>query len=551
MTPQTRKELGELINSQLDDSISDDDRRRLADLLRDDREAQRYYVENCQVHSMLAWEHGVLSETPFESATSAPSPTGNQQTVKSSAQRWQLCALAATVLFLATFVWSVYQASISKKSPTQPQLTTIEPNSTSIPWSERTVFGLFSKGRGAQLLVSDLLLDLNQGDALRNGRYELSEGFAEITFDNDVEVVIESPADFEIVSDMKMVMHRGRISAIVSPAGEGFSVETPSIELTDFGTEFAVEVTPDRASEVHVFSGEVKVTPKLAREGMERLQLVSNQATRVRQTSGIPEGIDIDLDRFLRRLNETPRQDIGYEQMMNELQPVMFFQMAPTLDGVSLSDQGSNHSAGILLKDRMVQAPFKPGRIGSSLYLGGPGTGAYAKVPNYQPITTGAITVCAWVKAESRPHWAAIAKQWSIEFDEQDLPSGLGGQFHFGLHEFAGGLEVQVRDRDKNVIKLREQEPLPLGQWQHVAFVADGQQLRLYRNGQEIASTECVGLATDGPQSLGIGAKLSPDCTQPDPQNPGYWHGRIDELAIFDRALSQEELTRLYENVPH
>lgn len=548
MTPHDREELGEIINALLDEGLSDESRRRLETLLRDDPAAQRYYVEQCQLHSILAWEHGVLTATPFESAT-LTAALHDETAVKSSLYLWQLCALAATVLFLATFAWSVYLISRSDQ-PAAEQLTTAQPLAPSVPWNERTAFGSFSKGRGAQLSVPGLLLNLRQGDLLRSGRYLLSEGFAEITFNNDVEVLVESPAEFDIVSDMKMVMRRGRISTIVSPQGEGFSVETPSIELTDFGTEFALEVSPDLTSEVHVFSGEVKVTPKLAHKGTELLQLVTNQATRVRQKSGIPEGIDIDLDRFVRRLNESTPRDSGYEEMMRDLAPTHFFQMAPTTDGVTLSDHGSRMSDAVLLTQGMDQPPFKPGRVGSSLYLGGPGALAYAKVPNYQPVATDQITVCAWVKAESRPAWAAIAKHWSIEFDEFDQPSGLGGQFHFGLHEFVGSLEVQVRDRNKQVVKLREQQPLPLGEWQHVAFVVDGSRLRLYRNGVEIDSAACAGLATDGPKSMGIGAKLSPDCTATDPRNPGYWHGRIDELAIFDRGLTPAELKQLSETAP-
>ncbi|PQO46874.1 LamG-like jellyroll fold domain-containing protein [Blastopirellula marina] len=549
MTPQEREELGALISSLLDESLTADDRQRIEELLQDDPAAQQYYVEQCQLHSILAWEHGVLTSTPFESAT-LTAAMNDETSAKSSIYLWQLCALAATILFLATFAWSVYLASTAEQQEGPPPVAQVEPPAPTVPWNERTSFGEFSKGRGAQLSVPELLLDLQQGDLLRSGRYLLTEGFAEITFNNDVEVVVESPAEFDIVSDMKLVMRRGRISTIVSPEGKGFTVETPSIELTDFGTEFAVEVSSDRTSEVHVFSGEVEVTPKLAYKGMERLELITNQATRVRQMSGIPEGIDIDHDRFVRRLNESTPQDSGYEQMMRELAPTQFFQMAPTPDGITLTDHGSRKSDAVLLTQGMDQPPFKPGRVGSSLYLGGPGALAYAKVPNYQPIDTGEITVCAWVKAESRPAWAAIAKHWSIEFDLQGEPSGLGGQFHFGLHEFLGDLEVQVRDRNQEVVALRELQPLPLGQWQHVAFVVDGSHLRLYRNGVEIDSAKCDGLATDGPKSMGIGAKLSPDCTETDPRNPGYWQGRIDELAIFDRALTPAELTRLSETAP-
>ncbi|GAA4437027.1 LamG-like jellyroll fold domain-containing protein [Bremerella cremea] len=554
MDSQKQQELTELINLLLDDHLSDSQRDRLSELLRDDREAQQLYAEYCQAHAMLAWEHGVLPEVDFDPMLSERLPT-EQSTSRLQALRWwQRFALAASVLCMLTLGSSIYlalrqQAPVAQVEPSTPDVPeAIQP--PRVPWSERTIFATFVTGRGARLFAEDLPTNLRQGDSLRSGHYRLSDGFAEVKFRNNVEVLIESPADFEIVSDMKMIMHRGRLSASVSPEGIGFSVETPSIDLTDFGTEFAVDVLPNQTSEVHVFSGEVKVAPKLAPVDQERVQLNANQATRVLGTSGIPEGIDIAMDRFFRHLNETPEGDEAYQQLITNLDPVSLYRMAPSVDGVILADQGPNHSDGILLADHMINPPFKPGRIGSSLYLEGPYAGAYAKVPRYVPVEKGAITVCAWVKANSRPRWAAIAKHWSIEFDENNSPYGIGGQFHFGLHDYTGDLEVQVRDKDANVIKLREYQPLPLGQWQHVAFVADGQNVRLYRNAVEVASARCDGLATNGPPSMAIGAKLSHDCSQPDDRNPGYWHGRIDELAIFDRALTPDELSQLFENVP-
>lgn len=50
-----------------------------------------------------------------------------------------------------------------------------------------------------------------------------------------------------------------------------------------------------------------------------------------------------------------------------------------------------------------------PGKIGAGLRLGGPTTRSYAFVPEF-PLAPVAITVCAWVRAESRPRWARRAR---------------------------------------------------------------------------------------------------------------------------------------------
>ena len=94
---------------------------------------------------------------------------------------------------------------------------------------------------------------------------------------------------------------------------------------------------------------------------------------------------------------------------------------------------------------------------------------------------------------------------------------------------------------------MRATEPLPLGEWQLGAFTLDGTTLRLYRNGAEVAAAPCDGLATVAPAALGVGVKLDATGLQPDIAAPGFWTGRIDELALFHRALTPEQLRKLYQ----
>ena len=85
--------------------------------------------------------------------------------------------------------------------------------------------------------------------------------------------------------------------------------------------------------------------------------------------------------------------------------------------------------------------------------------------------------------------------------------------------------------------------------WQHVALVADGTRLHLYRNGTQVASGACAGLLFPPPVvALCIGSRTTnAQGTDADPPVPGhhYWQGRIDELAIFNDALSAEQIQSL------
>ncbi|TWU31795.1 LamG-like jellyroll fold domain-containing protein [Novipirellula artificiosorum] len=551
MKEEKRDELLKLLELHFDKSAGPESRRRLADLVIDDTEAQTFYVEQCQLHAMLAWEHGVMPEVTFAEETAS---TGNSRAFTDrmeSAARWRRIAIAACILLFSSLIWTLSDRLMTHDHRNQP-LARNESLKVSavVAWSQRDRVGMIAQSMGARLSVPEVEVSLHKGDIARTGIYVLTSGLVELNFDRGIEVIIESPARFEIESEMRMVLHRGSVSAKVSPAGEGFAIDTPSVSVVDFGTEFGIEVLDDRSSEVHVFDGEVDVRPLRAPPNTDAVRLRSDQATRVDETGVIPQGIDIDHDRFIRDLNEPNTSDKRYAQIVRSLGPAVFLRMGVANDGKTLRGLGANQSTGVIESGGMTQPPFASGRVGGSLRFGGPQRRAYAWINDYPKTTTGQLSVCAWVRAESRTRWAAIAKHWAVELvNNGQENTGLGGQFHFGLYDDDGDLEVQVRDQHGDIVGLREREPLPLHRWQHVAFVADGETLTLYRNGKPVASTACEGIAIDGPTRLGIAAKLDPSGQGPDTRNPGFWQGRIDELAIFDQALTESQLSELFNSV--
>lgn len=91
------------------------------------------------------------------------------------------------------------------------------------------------------------------------GPMVLKEGFAKLTFKQGAEVILQAPCAFDLASENKMVLHHGMVTAQVPKQAHGFAIKTPQSTVTDFGTEFGVQVQASAASEVHVFDGLVKV----------------------------------------------------------------------------------------------------------------------------------------------------------------------------------------------------------------------------------------------------------------------------------------------------
>ncbi|NQV27927.1 MAG: hypothetical protein HQ518_26550 [Rhodopirellula sp.] len=77
---------------------------------------------------------------------------------------------------------------------------------------------------------------------------------------------------------------------------------------------------------------------------------------------------------------------------------------------------------------------------------------------------------------------------------------------------------------------------IPRWQWQHVAFVRRGRSVTVYLNGEKEIETEADGAFPAGFHHLYLGGRSD---------NDSNWEGRLDEIAIFDRALTSKEVSSL------
>jgi hypothetical protein len=80
----------------------------------------------------------------------------------------------------------------------------------------------------------------------------------QIDFFCGASVVLEGPAKLEVTSAWGATCHEGNLRAVVPPAARGFKILTAQGEIEDLGTEFSVSVK-DNQSRVHVLDGKVLV----------------------------------------------------------------------------------------------------------------------------------------------------------------------------------------------------------------------------------------------------------------------------------------------------
>jgi len=165
------------------------------------------------------------------------------------------------------------------------------------------------------------------------------------------------------------------------------------------------------------------------------------------------------------------------------------------------------------------------GIAGEALALDGKGD--CLDLPRGRLESRGAISVSLWVRpGHVRNLYAAIfSKEEAAGYGLSRNPRGY---FYFTLR--SGGAYHSAAAR----------ELARFGEWYHLAGVWNGSSVRLYVNGELQNESPTPG----GHRVSGVAASLG---SNPGRRRSGYFTGALDEVAVFSRALSPEEVGMLHE----
>jgi len=130
----------------------------------------------------------------------------------------------------------------------------------------------------------------------------LLQGVARIQMDDGVELVVESPAKFELATSSELRMDYGRMYAYVSEIGRGFTVTTPNSRIVDLGTEFGVEANGNGQTDLHVFQGKTYLVAGTKQNAKTVETLDAGQARGV-QGNGMVRNLGLKADEFIRSFN--------------------------------------------------------------------------------------------------------------------------------------------------------------------------------------------------------------------------------------------------------
>lgn len=179
-----------------------------------------------------------------------------------------------------------------------------------------------------------------------------------------------------------------------------------------------------------------------------------------------------------------------------------------------------------------------PGKVGDAFTVSGSGTD-YFRIPDDPALEPAAITVDAWVRAgpgSPGTHLYVVAKGVEDCFSSSyALYTGPSG----GLVFYVGAPSQIV---NHPILSPAAGSQIWDGEWHHVAGTYDGSHVRLYVDGAEIGNGSqtnlAIGYGMPTHDDLLIG-QVGGTCSLP-------FNGDIDEVEIFDRALSPAEIQAIH-----
>ena len=134
----------------------------------------------------------------------------------------------------------------------------------------------------------------------------LREGLVTLEFDTHARVVIESPAEFQILTDDQMRLRYGRLYATVPREAIGFTVNTQTAKIIDLGTEFGVQTDINGDTYLHVVKGKTTLIAG-KNTGKTSIEVDKGSAKKVSAATDAVSDIPFNNHLFARTVNSVNR----------------------------------------------------------------------------------------------------------------------------------------------------------------------------------------------------------------------------------------------------
>ena len=512
---------------------SEEQVRALNELLLTDSAARDEYIVRVELHVRLGSDARLFASALVGAAnpvlralqsTGTPkiTPVPQPPFARKQVVTWAMGLAACLTILAAAGAYWLKPTSLRK------------PNSIAVAVLSQAVAPRWSSGAGSHPV----------GAPLEPGWLRLRSGLVQVTFYCGARLMIQGPAEVQLVSPDAAFCQAGRVIAVVPPQGRGFWIDTPVVKVTDFGTEFGLEVTRD-SSEVHVFKGEVEWQTETAKKQdlREGNAVVVDDRGTLREMPADPSAFAslFDLEhRWLATLAQRYRDWRTASTRLNQDRSLLvhfeFEESAPSGWALHNAAAGTGRAPDANIVGCQATEGRWPGKgalefrnINDRVLLGLPG--------EFQ-----ALTLSTWVNV----------KGLDRQFNSLLMCDGFTpGTLHWQIRN-DGVLDLGVQGPHPRDVQIFASPPVigfdQFGQWVHLATVIDGKRRKLthYFNGLAVGEQE---LRHPPPYHIGaaeLGNWNPGEISNKPPFLIRHFSGAMDEFALFNRALSGAEIRALY-----
>ncbi len=393
------------------------------------------------------------------------------------------------------------------------------------------------------------------GDILGAETFRLTRGNARIDFFSGAQIYLEGPATLEIRSAWEAVFHAGKMRAKVPPAARGFTIESQGRRIVDLGTEFGID-TSTAEVRVEVFTGKVELADR---------QLTSGQAVSLTpegQTTTVDSGIESYSNLFAVSdgLNTSARRAFESwttysDTLSRDPRLIAYYPFLTRPAAANDVVPSGLHPRDTELDGAVILAEWVDGRWGDlkgAMEFRRPGSRVRVNLPGQ----FAAYTFSCWARIDS------LDRRYNALFLADSYQTG---EPHWQIRD-DGVLMIGVMVDDTHARVVPTGPPIlgqsrnyyspPFwnlsmsGQWVHLASVYDPAQRRVahFVNGQRVSEDTIA--ENYVVRDLKIGNAEIGNWAEPTRTDPEFairnLNGRIDELAIFQTALTDDEIGELF-----
>jgi len=586
--PENKFELQALVDRLCNGDLNADGFDRLIELLSDDVEAQKFYIQYTDMNESIRYtavtlehqemladlqsklsdlrslsEAGLFAEASVschdrDTIVEAPRRTDSQER-----RAWRdarsgswIGSTARLVSFLSGSVLAgaivVMLARAGYLAPGSPDTSSFAPPSVPPAAYITSTNGCNWIGSAPSLRAA--------GNSIQVGdEIALQEGIAEFRTANGAYISVEGPADFVLTSADSLVLQYGKVTAQVPWSIREFRIMAGGCRLTTSEAEFGVYVAGGRI-DTHVFAGEVLAT---------NAQIVGHDTTRQDRpalatspgepflATTIAEGRSLTLttrDGIMKRTRWTRANPSFFATKLNMAGPLpvsnayvdavlasrprAYWRFETESNGVIQNEVPGGSELSMVGNVRLVDlggyraAEFPPGV-----------DGYFYSRDALEALAHSDYSVEVWAKPShvhygtiigmcpSEPH--VIANSLLLEVQSSTRQPGRG---NFGHPSSVRFLHRDPPNRSADLgTNCCTTLPYTVRRWQHIVAVKRGPQMSLYIDGKPDGEASDASSLAPG-QRLVVGRQaLSVD-------GAIQFIGQLDEVAVYSRALSPEEI---------